>query len=54
MIEFMAIGTAVKKMPGITTLSPDLPSQAVIRDRDTFINTAETIKGVNLNETMKR
>ncbi len=54
MIEFMAIGTAVKKMAGITTLTDSLPSQAVIRDRDTFINAAETMKGVNLNETMKR
>ncbi|MBS1723607.1 MAG: heavy metal-binding domain-containing protein [Armatimonadetes bacterium] len=50
MIEFMAIGTAVKKMPGLTTLSDSLPPQAVIRDKDTFINAAEKSIGRNLNE----
>lgn len=48
-IEFLAIGTAVKKIPGLTTLSPDLPAQAIIRDKDTFINTAEIAIGKNLN-----
>jgi uncharacterized protein YbjQ (UPF0145 family) len=52
-IEFMAIGTAVKKIPGLTTLSPQLPPQAVIRDKDTFINGAEQSLGVNLNEAKK-
>jgi uncharacterized protein YbjQ (UPF0145 family) len=41
-IEFLAIGTAVKKMPGIKTASKNLLPQAIIRDQDTFINTAET------------
>jgi len=49
-IEFMAIGTAVKRMPGVTTLSPTLPPQAIIRDKETFINTAETSLGSNLNQ----
>jgi uncharacterized protein YbjQ (UPF0145 family) len=49
-IEFMAIGTAVKKMPGLTTLSPTLPPQAIIKDKDTFINTAETALGTSLND----
>lgn len=52
-IEFLAIGTAVKKIPGVTTLSPSLPAQAVIRDKDTFVNTAETALGTNLNEDLK-
>lgn len=38
LLEFMAIGTAVKKMPGLTTLSPQLPPQAVIKDKDTWIS----------------
>ena len=50
LIEFMAIGTAVKYMPGISTLSPNLPCQAIIRDKDTFINTAETAYGSNVGE----
>ncbi len=50
MIEFMAIGTAVKKMPGLKTESEQLIPQAIIRDKDTFINTAEMAIGTNLNE----
>ena len=53
-IEFMAIGTAVKKMPGFSTLSPQLPPQAVIRDKSTFLNTAEVTIGVDLNDASKR
>ncbi len=49
-IEFMAIGTAVKRLPGVTTISPNLPPQAIIRDKDTFINTAETALSSNLNQ----
>ncbi len=52
-VEFLAIGTAVKKMPGVTTLSENLPPQAVMQDKDTFINTAETLRGQNLNEASK-
>ncbi|MBX3110708.1 MAG: heavy metal-binding domain-containing protein [Fimbriimonadaceae bacterium] len=49
-IEFMAIGTAVKRFDGLTTVSPTLPPQAIIRDKDTFFNTAELALGKNLNE----
>lgn len=49
-IEFMAIGTAVKKIPGAKTVSDQLPPQAIIRDQDTFINTAEKSKALNLND----
>ncbi len=48
-IEFLAMGTAVKRIPGLTTVSENLPPQAVIRDKDTFINTAEFAIGTNLN-----
>lgn len=37
LLEFMAIGTAVKKYPNVTTLTPHLPSQAIIKDKDTWI-----------------
>lgn len=40
LIEFLAIGTAVKRIEGIATRSQQLPPQAIIRDKDTFINTA--------------
>src|SRR5579862_5635523 len=38
LIEFMAIGTAVKRRAGATPLSPALPVQAIIRDKDTWIS----------------
>jgi uncharacterized protein YbjQ (UPF0145 family) len=37
LIEFMAIGTAVKKFPGVTTESQTLPPQAIINDKNTWI-----------------
>ncbi len=52
MIEFLAIGTAVKRMDSARTTSETLPAQAIIRDKDTFINTADRALGVvgtNLN-----
>ena len=39
LIEFMAIGTAVKKMSGMTmTTSAALPTQAIMRDRETWFS----------------
>ena len=38
LIEFMAIGTAVKRMGGATPATASLPVQAVIRDKDTWIS----------------
>ncbi|RYG27025.1 heavy metal-binding domain-containing protein [bacterium] len=52
-IEFLAIGTAVKKVDGVRTLSESLPPQALMKDKDTFINTAETLRGQDLNAAKK-
>jgi len=49
-IEFLAIGTAVKRFSGITTRSDQLPPQAIIRDKDTFINTADYSYGTDLQK----
>jgi uncharacterized protein YbjQ (UPF0145 family) len=49
-IEFMAIGTAVRKAAGVTTLTPELPPQAIIKDKDTFVNAAETSIAADLNK----
>ena len=38
LIEFMAIGTAVKRVAGAAPLAATLPVQAVIRDRDTWMS----------------
>jgi uncharacterized protein YbjQ (UPF0145 family) len=51
LVEFMAIGTAVKKVQGAVTRSDQLPPQAVIRDRDTYTNAAAGHGDVNLNGT---
>lgn len=37
LLEFMAIGTAVKRNVAAKTLSPSLPPQAIIKDKDTWI-----------------
>jgi uncharacterized protein YbjQ (UPF0145 family) len=44
LVEFMVIGTAVKKMPGVTTRHDTLPPQAIIQDRETFIDSAQDQK----------
>lgn len=49
LIEFLAIGTAVKRMDGLTPRSEQLPPQAIIRDKDTFINTADFSYGNDLS-----
>ena len=43
LVEFMAIGTAVKKYPGITTRNQNLPPQAIIRDRETFVDSTNAV-----------
>jgi uncharacterized protein YbjQ (UPF0145 family) len=51
-IEFLAIGTAVKRVSGLTAHSEQLPPQAIIRDRDTFINSVDTVFGTTLNQQL--
>jgi uncharacterized protein YbjQ (UPF0145 family) len=51
-IEFLAIGTAVKRVNGITAHSEQLPPQAIIQDKDTFVNTADLVFGTNLNQQL--
>ena len=50
LIEFMAIGTAVKKVDGLTSKSEQLAPQVFTQDWDTFVNTAEFSFGVELNK----
>jgi len=51
LIEFLAIGTAVKRMNNISTRSNQLPPQAIIRDKNTFINVADNSYGSNLQSS---
>lgn len=48
LVEFMAIGTAVKKFPNVTTKSPNIIPQAIIQDRDTFVDSTENATTTNL------
>ncbi len=47
LIEFMAIGTAVKRLSGITTVSPTLPPQAIMRDKETWISDQPSVFNTN-------
>jgi uncharacterized protein YbjQ (UPF0145 family) len=38
LVEFMAIGTAVKKTAGVGVATPSLPVQAIVPDKDTWID----------------
>jgi uncharacterized protein YbjQ (UPF0145 family) len=38
LIEIFAVGTAVREAQGVTTESQQLPAQAIIRDRDTWVD----------------
>jgi uncharacterized protein YbjQ (UPF0145 family) len=50
-IEFLAIGTAVKRVEGINTRSEQIHPQAVITDKTTFINTADMSYNTSLNQS---
>jgi uncharacterized protein YbjQ (UPF0145 family) len=54
LIEFLAIGTAVKKMEKLTTRTPVLIPQAIIRDQDTFFEKpAQSGRAIALTESGK-
>ena len=38
LVEFMALGTAVRKMPGAKTHTDNLPAQAIIVEREMFVD----------------
>ena len=38
LVEFMAIGTAIKKQPGMKTANPALPVHAMVGEKDTWID----------------
>ena len=38
LIEIVAVGTAVRKLPGFAVTTSALPAQAIIRDKDTWLN----------------
>lgn len=50
LVEFMVIGTAVKKIEGVTTLNENLPAQAIIQDRETFVDSTQDLD-ISLNRT---
>lgn len=40
LIEFLAIGTAMRKTAGVGVKTPDLPAQAILHDKDTWFDDA--------------
>jgi uncharacterized protein YbjQ (UPF0145 family) len=38
LVEIFAVGTAVRKLEGMAVKTPALPAQAIIRDKDTWLN----------------
>jgi uncharacterized protein YbjQ (UPF0145 family) len=53
LIEFLAIGTAVKKYPDIKTLTSQLPPQAIVVDRSTFYDASYNYFPVDVNAGRK-
>ena len=49
LVEFLTIGTATKRVPGLVTRSDQILPQALIRDKNTFIDL--TGKSLNTNLT---
>lgn len=48
LVEFLAIGTAVKKRDGISTVTQHLIPQAIIKDRDTFFQNEANTRAMNI------
>jgi uncharacterized protein YbjQ (UPF0145 family) len=38
LVEIFAVGTAIRKLQGVGVQTPSLPVQAIIRDKDTWVN----------------
>jgi uncharacterized protein YbjQ (UPF0145 family) len=51
LIEFLAIGTAVKHFDGVSTQTDMLPPQAIIKDKDTWVNYEDQAAGVTLESS---
>lgn len=53
LIEFLVIGTAVKKISNLSTRSQQLPPQAIIRDKDTFTDNVDSAYGTDVTSITK-
>lgn len=53
LVEFLAIGTAVKKIPNMKTASNQLPPQAIVVDRSTFYDASNRFFNVNVGTGVK-
>ena len=52
LVEFLSVGSAVKKVEGISTNSPQLPPQAITRDRETFLDLANIPYGFAIQKNV--
>lgn len=53
LVEFMVIGTAVKKFAGVTTKNQQILPQAIIQDRDTVIR-SESGSSITINKSSQQ
>ena len=44
LVEIFAVGTAVRKLQGMSVKTAALPAQAIIRDKDTWVNGASGLE----------
>jgi uncharacterized protein YbjQ (UPF0145 family) len=40
LVEFLAVGTAVRRLPGVKVMTPQLPAHAIVSEKDTWIDGA--------------
>jgi uncharacterized protein YbjQ (UPF0145 family) len=38
LVEFLAVGTAMRRHPGLEVATPSLPAQAIVSEKDTWID----------------
>jgi uncharacterized protein YbjQ (UPF0145 family) len=51
LIEFLAIGTAVKRVDGVLPRSDQLPPQAIIHDKATFVDLSMQVVGADVSHS---
>ncbi len=54
LVEVMAIGTAIRRHPSVSTITAQLIPQAIIRDRDTFFEQAPMMPGMAQTKNLDR
>ena len=51
LVEFVAVGTAVRRISGTHTTSPSLPGQVMVKDKDTWVRMDEMLDTASSSST---